>query len=154
MPEKSRHAVYYAAHREERKLSIATYHAEHREKARGYSAAYRVAHRDEIHAHNAAYRAAHPEIARLNNARRRAQIKGLPTTLTKEQWQAILAAYKNRCAYCGKPPPKGKKLTKDRVLAGTRGGGYTRENIVPACGPCNSRKNNNPPSKPVKLVLV
>jgi len=151
---KAAQAAYRAAHREERKAASAAYRAAHPEQEKSTGAAYRAAHKEERRAYEVAYNAAHTESLRLKNARRRALKRGLPATLTIEQWQVILALYKNRCAYCGKPPAKGKKLTKDRVIPGIKGGGYTSDNIVPACGPCNSRKYTNPPDKPVKLVLV
>lgn len=31
-------------------------------------------------------------------------------------------------------------LTVDRIVPGCKGGRYTRDNIQPACGPCNSRQ--------------
>lgn len=30
-------------------------------------------------------------------------------------------------------------LTVDRIIPGCRGGRYTKDNIQPSCGPCNSR---------------
>lgn len=34
--------------------------------------------------------------------------------------------------------PNIRLLTVDRIIPGCRGGRYVRENIRPACGPCNS----------------
>ncbi len=58
--------------------------------------------------------------------------------LTPEQWSALQAAW-GGCAYCG---VSGKPLQKDCVLAISRGGRYTLDNIVPACGSCNASKCN------------
>lgn len=42
-----------------------------------------------------------------------------------------------RCFRCGDLLTK-ETVTVDRVLCGIEGGRYRRENIRPACGPCNS----------------
>jgi len=118
--------------------------------------AYRATHRDELRAKNKVYRQ-RPEVKVgnvLKYARRIARQRGLPNTLTLEQWEAILRIYKNRCAYCGKLPPKGKKLTQDHVLAQINGGGYTPANIVPACGPCNFAKGNREPANLPAIRLL
>lgn len=58
--------------------------------------------------------------------------------LSAEQWAALQEAW-GGCAYCG---ATGKPLQRDCVLALSRGGRYTLENIVPACGSCNTSKCN------------
>ena len=58
--------------------------------------------------------------------------------LTVEQWTVLKAAW-GACAYCG---ATGKPLQRDCVQALSRGGRYTLENIVPACGSCNASKCN------------
>ncbi|GLZ35100.1 HNH endonuclease [Lentzea sp. NBRC 105346] len=58
--------------------------------------------------------------------------------LSDAQWDALKAAW-GGCAYCGAPA---RSLQKDCVLALSRGGRYTLDNIVPACGPCNASKCN------------
>ncbi len=59
--------------------------------------------------------------------------------LTDEQWSALREAW-GGCAYCGVDD---RPLQRDCVLALSRGGRYTLENIVPACGPCNASKCND-----------
>ena len=44
------------------------------------------------------------------------------------------------CAYCG---TTNEPLQRDCVLALSRGGRYTLENIVPACPSCNTSKCND-----------
>ena len=46
---------------------------------------------------------------------------------------------KGRCYYCGRCVPPGE-LTMDHIVPLIRGGRSTRNNIVPACRECNSRK--------------
>jgi 5-methylcytosine-specific restriction endonuclease McrA len=59
--------------------------------------------------------------------------------LTDEQWSALRAAW-GRCAYCGATD---KPLQRDCVLAISRGGRYTLDNIAPVCGSCNASKGNS-----------
>jgi len=59
--------------------------------------------------------------------------------LTDEHWDAVQAAW-GGCAYCG---ATGVPMQKDCLLALSRGGRYTLDNIVPACGSCNTSKCND-----------
>jgi 5-methylcytosine-specific restriction endonuclease McrA len=58
--------------------------------------------------------------------------------LTDGQWAALMEAW-DGCAYCG---GAGAALQRDCVLAISRGGRYTLENVVPACRSCNASKCN------------
>lgn len=58
---------------------------------------------------------------------------------TKQEWQMVLEAYGNKCVYCGS---SGTKLTIDHVVPVSKGGKHEKDNIVPACGPCNSSRGN------------
>jgi 5-methylcytosine-specific restriction endonuclease McrA len=78
----------------------------------------------------------------LIGQKRRAALRGAPVNdFTFEQWNAKKKLYGFRCVYCGKK----KKLTQDHLRPLSKGGGHTDLNIVPACGPCNSRKKDGPP---------
>ena len=59
--------------------------------------------------------------------------------LTDEEWTALQAAW-GGCAYCetGDGP-----FQKDTVLAISRGGRYTLDNVVPSCRSCNASKCND-----------
>jgi 5-methylcytosine-specific restriction endonuclease McrA len=59
--------------------------------------------------------------------------------LTPEQWVLLQQAW-GGCAYCG---ATGVPLQRDCVLALSRGGRYTLDNIAPACGSCNASKCND-----------
>lgn len=68
------------------------------------------------------------------NKDRRAHLKrNLLYSLTEEQWQDTLSRFDNKCAYCGSPWEH-----KDHFIPMSKRGGYTRDNIVPACATCNS----------------
>jgi 5-methylcytosine-specific restriction endonuclease McrA len=59
--------------------------------------------------------------------------------LSDSQWAALLAAW-GGCAYCR---ATGEPLQRDCVLAVSRGGRYTLDNVVPACRSCNASKCND-----------
>lgn len=59
--------------------------------------------------------------------------------LSDEQWAALKDAW-GGCAYCGAGD---RPLQRDCVLALSRGGRYTLDNVAPACGSCNASKCND-----------
>src|SRR3546814_6845222 len=59
--------------------------------------------------------------------------------LSDEQWTALKDAW-GGCAYCG---ATATPLQRDCVLALSRGGRYTLDNIAPACRSCNASKCND-----------
>ena len=59
--------------------------------------------------------------------------------LDDTQWAALTDAW-GGCAYCG---ATGVALQRDTVLAISRGGRYTLDNVVPACRSCNASKCND-----------
>lgn len=74
---------------------------------------------------------------RKYNHIRNSRENGVPATLTSEEWDDILRDADYSCIYCGET----ENITQDHWLPLSRGGGYTAENIVPACKSCNSRKH-------------
>jgi len=71
--------------------------------------------------------------------RRKRRVAAVVNDLTATQWTAIKAAW-NGCAYCGSTTGT---MQRDCVMAISRGGRYTVDNVVPACGPCNASKCND-----------
>ncbi|WP_101946549.1 HNH endonuclease [Mycobacterium sp. 3519A] len=81
-------------------------------------------------------------VSRTRRARaarkRKRRLDAVVNDLTAEQWAAIQAAWSG-CAYCGATD---KPLQRDCVMAISRGGRYTVDNVVPACAACNTSKCN------------
>lgn len=71
--------------------------------------------------------------------RRRRRVALADNDLTPAQWDALVAAW-GGCAYCRAGTTV---LQRDCVLAISRGGRYTLENVVPACASCNASKHND-----------
>jgi 5-methylcytosine-specific restriction endonuclease McrA len=66
-------------------------------------------------------------------------MKRVEHDLSDEQWAALQATW-GGCAYCG---VSDTPLQRDCVLALSRGGRYTLDNVVPACRSCNTSKWND-----------
>ena len=71
--------------------------------------------------------------------RRKRRMARLTHDLSDAQWAALTAEWQG-CAYCGATD---RALQRDCVLPISRGGRYTLENVVPACGSCNASKCND-----------
>jgi 5-methylcytosine-specific restriction endonuclease McrA len=81
-----------------------------------------------------------PLRARLSASATRARHLGMRADrISESDWAAILDYFGHRCAYC---LSDAIPLEQDHVLALTKGGQHTVDNIVPACGRCNKRKGN------------
>src|SRR3569833_3086613 len=71
--------------------------------------------------------------------KRKRRLNAVVNDLTADQWAAIQAAWEG-CAYCGATDTP---LQRDCVLAISRGGRYTIDNVVPACASSNTSKCND-----------
>jgi 5-methylcytosine-specific restriction endonuclease McrA len=56
--------------------------------------------------------------------------------------RAVLVRDAFKCQYCGRPAEN-----VDHVVPRSRGGGHSWDNVVAACRPCNSRKENRSPAE-------
>jgi len=93
-------------------------------------------------AQNLAWTQQHPEVGRRATQKRRALVAGLPHDLTENDWLATLKEFSYRCAWCGVTDVP---LQQDHFYPPRLGGGYTRDNIVPACAKCNVAKSDRHP---------
>lgn len=73
----------------------------------------------------------------ISTAKRHNQKLGLVSDLSKVDWDDALSHFNHLCAYCGDEG----KLQKEHVIPVSRGGSFSRTNIVPACSPCNQSKS-------------
>lgn len=83
-----------------------------------------------------------PDKVSMNRAKQQNRRKSLPATLTIVEWERALEYFDNKCAYCGEPL---SKAHKEHFYPAKLGGGFTKENIVPACQTCNLRKSAKDP---------
>lgn len=79
-------------------------------------------------------------ISQRGSSKRRTNLKEVTNTLTVKEWLNILEEHNYVCAYCGVEFDCENLPTRDHVIPISRGGHNIKENIVPACKSCNSRK--------------
>lgn len=154
---KERHRKYYESHVEERREYNNAYSKSHAKKisdrGKRYAqknaekiSAYRKSNAVRIREYNKKYDKENAEKRQLWNKvswqKREAKKRTLPRTLTSSQWKAILSHFDNKCAYCGEPLTKAEQ---EHFIPLSKGGGYTKNNIVPACAKCNLSKSNKNP---------
>ena len=73
-----------------------------------------------------------------NKAKRRAKERNIISTLTFQEWEDVLIEFNHKCAYCNNKT----ELVKEHIIPISKGGNNIRENVVPSCGICNSKKGN------------
>jgi len=134
-------ADYYQTHKVQWKV-----YAKNRDqdRHRRTSAIYRNANREKVRAGVRDWFRRHPHVATLAANKYRARLAQVENTLTVEQLEEILVYFDYRCGYCLvdlRTLPKGMK-TWDHMLPLVRGGTNTRDNVIPCCKPCNSRKKD------------
>jgi 5-methylcytosine-specific restriction endonuclease McrA len=86
--------------------------------------------------------------ARMRTKRRERMQTDHP--ITAIDWLNILLEHNYRCHYCGAKTT----LTMDHVIPLSKGGKHIKENIVPACLPCNLKKGTKLPDEFTVMSLV
>lgn len=125
---------YKAQYRKDNLEKIKEYYKNNAEKIKKYKAQWRK----ENPKYGAQWCKDNPEKRRATQHKRIAREKELPATLTLAQWDICKEYFNNKCAYCGKD----RKLQQEHFVALSKGGEYTINNIIPACGYCNNSKHN------------
>lgn len=98
-----------------------------------------IANRDDLLKYQQKYHKEHPGLRTHYTHVRMARIKSLPYTLTVAEWNELIVEYNYCCYYCKTPTSNPEREHKQPA---SRKGGYTKENIVPACASCNRRKKD------------
>ena len=99
---------------------------------------YREENKEKIKKCQSKYQKANAEKYRIWWQSRRTKQLSLPYTFTIEQWEQCKGHFDNICCYCGKKLP----LSQEHMIALSKGGEYTNNNIIPSCQSCNSSKND------------
>lgn len=81
------------------------------------------------------------EVSLLGTQKRRVLKMSLPYNYSVEEWNKCKEYFNNTCAYCGNEV----KLTQDHWIPLSKGGEYTKDNIICACLSCNSSKRDYNP---------
>lgn len=120
-------------HKNKNRISI-----QRKEYIKKYMKKYMKEHAEYYREMNRRYKKKHRDKCNTICQRYRNKKRQLPSTLTVKQWRQIKQHFNNRCSYCGKELP----LTQDHFIPLSKGGEYSKNNIIPSCKSCNSSKNN------------
>ena len=119
--------------------------AEHPEYHAEYNRQYYKENAEAIAAYSRQYVQENPAKVRAKSLRRRARKRNAAVNdFTAADWQAVLAHYDNKCAYCGETE---MVLVQEHIIPLSRGGNNTISNVAPACKSCNSRKRTKTPAE-------
>jgi 5-methylcytosine-specific restriction endonuclease McrA len=144
--------AHYAANRTDTLARQNLYNATHREQRRAANKAYYLANREQCIATVLASKRKKRDIYNAHAQHRRAiQARAPRNDLTRAEWDEIKAAYGHCCVYCGR---KMQRLTQDHLTPLSKGGSHTKQNVVPACGTCNSKKGTGTVLCPVQPLLL
>ena len=138
----SQNMVYRFNHKADLKKKRRIYRGLHQEEIKRKNQRYRATLnpnlREKVQLRAKAYRQTdNGKSTSLNRSHRR-------RTLSKNgdvrlaDWKTIKSNQRNRCYWCKQK----KKLTMDHVIPLSKGGLHEISNVVAACRPCNSHKNN------------
>jgi 5-methylcytosine-specific restriction endonuclease McrA len=116
---------------------------EHPEKSKLRSKKWLSTHREYVKRYRKEYRKKHPEKWKANNHNRRALVRASTVNLKKiEAWMAsIMAKPSASCYWCGASVSK-SNLHFDHIVALSKGGPHSVENLCVSCAPCNLSKHN------------
>lgn len=87
-----------------------------------------------------------PAKRRIQDRRRDAKRRLLPATFTNKDWRYALIYFHGTCAYCGNGPSlfdTNYVLHQEHFIPQSKNGGYTPNNILPACQQCNLSKGDS-----------
>lgn len=138
---------WYALNQENQKLLKRQRYLATKPKYRAYQRAYVQQHYDTklragVLVSGRKYRAKHPEMVLLQASRRRARKKGAVTDGTADAFiKTVRGMGSVPCAYCPKVIA-GKDVHFDHIVALSRGGAHTANNLCASCQKCNSSKHN------------
>lgn len=130
---------YDQEHKEENKTRCKDYNQTNKDYIASQRKEHYKTHKEELNARSRTWSRNNIDRVIERNQKRRAMEANLEHTYTKAQWSECKKLFNHCCAYCGKPS---KKLQQDHFIALTKGGGYVKNNIVPACKSCNCSKSN------------
>ena len=110
---------------------------QNRDRTREYSRQWQAQNRELYHEIQRRWRAENQTYWRIRDK----ALRSTQSDFTLDQWLEVLEEFGHCCAYCLRHDVK---LTMDHIISIAKGGTHTRDNIVPACKSCNSRKKDRP----------
>lgn len=124
------------------------YYANH-EKALASSAEWRKNNPEKSIASARARQESNPErtkeTRRRSQSKRRALLKGVNASLNTREWKEVWDEFDGKCFWCEDDASGMDHIVPLTPRTGGLQGHHVKGNVVPACQPCNNRKNNKDP---------
>lgn len=133
-------------YKKENKDKIQNYYEANYEHIQAYQKRYKEINKESLNKYNREYQKKYylnPDNklkAKKSKHDRRAKIDSLPNTLTNEEFKDNLDYFDNKCGYCGCELDDNNKMHLEHIVPVSKGGGFTKENIIPSCASCNLSK--------------
>jgi 5-methylcytosine-specific restriction endonuclease McrA len=134
-----RAGAWYASNKGRQSTRVKLYYVEHAEEIKAYVKEWQKANPEKVQTYLKRWRYENADVLRQVSQAR--AVLYAESDFTFNDWLSILDSFNHACAYCLRIDVK---LTMDHVIAVSRGGEHTVENVIPACRSCNSRKYNRP----------
>lgn len=113
------------------------YYDNNKLKVQSYKKIYSGDNKEKLRLWAKNYRENCNDTFKLNMHRRRARVNNCISTLTTKDWEECLVYFDYKDAYTGLPM---KAISQDHVIPVSKGGGYTKQNIIPCERTINSVK--------------
>ena len=114
------------------------YYIENKDRIREYYKKYYEENKERIKEVNNEWKINNQDKVKLSRKKRKNKRKELKADLTVQEWDYIKEYFNNSCAYCGAKC----ELEQEHFIPVTKGGEYTKNNIITACRSCNASKGN------------
>lgn len=137
---------WIAANREKYEQAKRHWAKGNQEQCRQASARYRRNNQSKVRERNRRYRELNRDKVRQWKRNRHRQLQGAIGKFSAEEWLAKCDAAEWRCHYCGRELDE-FTVTQEHLQPISRNGTNFLSNVVPACGPCNSRKHTKTESE-------
>ena len=122
-----------------RRASMLAYRRDHPDRVIESRRRFEDSNRERMAVYRSKWKRDNAALVCLYTRRRRDLQLGLENTLTIVEWKAILREHGWSCCYCGTIDAQ---ITMDHLLPVLLNGSTSKQNIVPACGSCNSAKSS------------
>ncbi|WP_105147062.1 HNH endonuclease [Streptococcus suis] len=137
--------IRYEKNREKLIAKGKEYYRKHIEERRKYGREYYAQNTDKCKSSSKKWDTDNPIQRRIINEKSRTKKYGGDTTLTKEEWECTLDYFEHSCAYCGMTRDEhfdlfNEQLHHEHIMPVDNAGAYSKNNVVPACRPCNCSK--------------
>lgn len=123
------------------------YRKKNKERIKEYHKMNYVKNKEKITRRNSEWNRKNKISAVRRKQRRRSEKQNLESSLSDKQWKEIKSIFNYRCAYCGMAEvvhlkKHNEHLHQEHFVPISKGGEYTRNNIIPACRSCNASKHD------------